>query len=59
MPGWRQRRPNWLGCDNAGNTNIGGLFLAREQDFMQTFTGTNAREIDFDVSTRLKAAQLG
>src|SRR3974377_2339363 len=52
-----QRRLYWLGGDNTGNADLAGLFLAGEQDLMQTLAGANAGESDLDIPPGLEPAQ--
>ena len=54
-----QRGLHGLGRHDAGNADLGGLLLAREQDFVQALARADAGEGDLDVAAGLQPARAG
>src|SRR6516225_276550 len=50
-------RPHRLCGDDAGNSYFGGLFAAREQNFVQSFARTDTGVGNLDIASRLKSGQ--
>src|SRR5262245_66644679 len=52
-----ERWPHWLCGNDAGNSYLGGLFAAREQNFVQPFARTDTGVRNLNIPSRLKSGQ--
>src|SRR6476660_8967610 len=52
-----ERRPHRLCCNDAGDSDLGGLFAAREQNFVQPFAWTDTGVRDLDISSRFESRE--